>query len=564
VVDRPAVAVLTELAGLDRPFDYLAPEAVELEVGDQVRVDLQGRSVRGWVLGPVPASPGLKSIRRRLGIGPPASVVELCAWAARRWHGPRARLLVSASPDRLVRELPVAPAPGPGPAGVGSEPGVIALSPTTDPLGIVLDAYARARERGASLLVLVPSEAWAERLSARLVRRGLAVAVGEDAWSRARAGWPIVVGARGAAFSPLARLGAAVVVDADDESYRSEATPTWDATAVVAERCRRDGAAFFATSMMPSPALWALGEPRPMGLGEGGWPRVVVADRRERDPRDGALTRVALEAAHRALASDEEVAVAVILQRLGRGRLLTCRRCAEIVRCAQCQRPAREVDGGLSCAVGHETRPPFCLACGATGLRALAVGVSALAREVAGQLGQAVSEVDARSARDAALARVVVGTEAVLSRVRRAALVVVADVDQYLLAPRESARRRAVEAVGRAGRLVGGRQEGRGEIVVQTRRGDDPVVRALVDGDVMPLAREDDETARLLGLPPYGALAELSGPGAPELAASLRAAGVSVGEGDGVLAARADDLEELLRALDDAPRAASRVRVALW
>ena len=42
------------------------------------------------------------------------------------------------------------------------EPGVIQLAPTTDPLGLVLGAYEATREREGSLLVLVPTDGWAD------------------------------------------------------------------------------------------------------------------------------------------------------------------------------------------------------------------------------------------------------------------------------------------------------------------------------------------------------------------------------------------------------------------
>ena len=45
-----------------------------------------------------------------------------------------------------------------------------------------------------------------------------------------------------------------------------------------------------------------------------------------------------------------------------------------------------------------------------------------------------------RSTRRSALERVVVGTEATWQRVRRCGVVIFADFDQYLLAPRASAR----------------------------------------------------------------------------------------------------------------------------
>src|ERR1019366_1784490 len=105
-----------------------------------------------------------------------------------------------------------------------------------------------------------------------------------------------------------------------------------------------------------------------------------------------------------------------------------------------------------------------------------------LARDVAAQLSQRVDEVTAAS-KDDITARVVVGTEAVFGRVRRCALVVFVDFDQYLLAPRESARRSALVAVAKAARMVGSRREGRGEVVVQTRRHDE-VIDAITSGDV--------------------------------------------------------------------------------
>ena len=90
----------------------------------------------------------------------------------------------------------------------------------------------------------------------------------------------------------------------------------------------------------------------------------------------------------------------------------------------------------------------------------------------------------------------VVGTEATWQRVRRCGVVIFADFDQYLLAPRESARRAAIHAVGKAGRLVGSRREGRGEVVLQTRRGDDAVIAALVRGPFDEIVDEDVATAR--------------------------------------------------------------------
>jgi primosomal protein N' (replication factor Y) len=189
--------------------------------------------------------------------------------------------------------------------------------------------------------------------------------------------------------------------------------------------------------------------------------------------------------------------------------------------------------------------------------------VTTLARDVGAQLGRAVSEVTAATDADQPLERVVVGTEAVFTRVRRCGVVIVADFDQYLLAPRASARRAAVIAVGKAGRLVGSRREARGVVLVQTRRGDDPVVTAVERGDVTDLVEGDVDTARLLGLPPFGAIAEVSGEGAAEFVARVTDQLEVAASGDSYTL-RASDPDTLSDALVNVERPPGRLRVAVW
>jgi primosomal protein N' (replication factor Y) len=563
-----AVRVITEVGAVDRPFDYaLSDRTAQTSEGDRVRVDFNHRSVRAWVVGEAEFRPELKTVTKWLGYGPPASLLALLEWASERWYSPLSRLLISTSPRRLVTTLPDAPSadalePAVSAAARALEPGVWQFSPTTDPLGVILGAYESTRHAGASLLVLVPTESWANRLRGRLEQRGVPVASGEAQWDRMRASWPVVVGSRGTALAPVPRVAGAVIVDADDEAYRSEMAPTWDAFTMLRERCRRDGAPWWATSMVPSPSLVHAESPRVLDDASTGWPRVLVVDRRNSDPRDGVLAREAVDAAHRALEGDAPVAVVVVLQRLGAGRLFACAKCGELARCAVCALAEEEVGSQLSCRDRHVLRERFCRSCGSTNLKRVRVGVTTLARDVAAQLAQPVSEVTAASDPTQELSRVVVGTEAVWQRVRHCDLVIFVDFDQYLLAPRESARRGALTAVGKAGRLVGSRHAGRGMVVLQTRRSNDVVIGALESGDVSDIVRGDDETARVLGFPPYGGLAEVSGPGAAEYVAQfgapLRTRATSSG-----FDLRAPSVEELTSALRASARPGQKVRVAV-
>lgn len=564
-----AVQVVTEVAALTRPFDYLVTDATpRVDLGDRVRVHLNNRSVRGWVVGSGPSADALerelKPLRKWLGLGPSPAMLEVTRWAAWRWYGPWARFLASASPSRLVLQLPTPP----GKPELDSAssllarslaPGVITLAPTIDPLGVVLGCYLATKDHMGSLLVVVPHEAWAKRLRERLVRRGLFVAGAED-WAQARAGWPVIVATRAGAFSPAPRLAGALVIDADDESLRSESAPTWNAADVIRERCRLDEAPCWLTSVLPSPGLSSNGVVARVG-DDGDWPRLVIVDRRQGDPHDGALSQEALGAAHQALSSGEPVAVAVILQRLGTGRLLACVRCGELASCEVCSLAEHEEKGQLVCQERHVARAVFCRHCGATKFRSLRSGVTTLARDVALQLGQPVSELTATSKTER-LERVVVGTEAVLTRVRRAGLVVFADIDQYLLASRANARRQALVAIARAGRLVGPRRDSRGEVLVQTRRPSDLVLESVRRGDVEHLRLEEIEVARALGLAPFAARARVSGDAAPDFVARL-ASDVEVRVTDDGFVLSALDVATLANTLRDTPRPEGSLRVAV-
>ncbi len=564
-----AVRIITEVAAVDRPFDYLVNDKTsQVGLGDRVRVDFNNRSVRGWVTGEVEANRGLKALTKWLGYGPPPTLLALLSWAAERWYSPLSRFLISSSPKRLVTVLPTPPrrlalASAVTESAARFAPGVIQLAPTTDPLALVLGAYEESLSREGSLLILVPTESWAARLRGRLEQRGCAVASGEAEWDRMRAGWPVVVGARGAALAPVPKLAGAVIIDADDDSYRSQAAPTWDATTMLRERCERDGAPLWATSIIPSPTLLNRGTYEKDTDLVGGWPRIEVVDRRLSDPRDGALSAASLDAAHRALARDEPVAVCVVLQRLGTGRLMACTKCGELARCEQCGQAEEEMGAQLACREGHEPRANFCRHCGATNLKRVRVGVTTLARDVAAQLSQTVTEVTAATDAAAPLARVVVGTEAIWQRVRRCTLVIFVDVDQYLLAPRESSRRAAITAVGKAGRLVGSRREGRGEVIVQTRRGEDLVLSALRHARFEEIVADDVATAQILMLAPYGATADVSGEGAGQFVAGLASARVSAQATAQGFVVRAKDVTTLTRALREAPRPTAKVRVAV-
>ena len=524
-VDARVCRVQPDVPAIHRAFDYTLPDALarDVRVGTIVRVPLHGRRVRGWVLDADVAAPEVEGARLRdvlavVSAGPPPDVVDLCQWAAWRWAGPLATFLRAASAANVVRadvepEIETAVYPP-------------SLETDTGPLVIV----SPDREHGAIASQLIASEGSSIVIDPDASRAATLVTTFEDqgrevlslrsdrpaaelsaAWGRARAGACVVVGGRTAVWAPVPDLTRIVVVDEADEALEDERAPTWNARDVAIERAWRAGANVRVVTPAPTiDVLVALDEePRPDT--RVAWPRVTVVDTRDEQPGQALLTAALADELRRV--RDAGARSVCVLNRKGRARLLACRTCTELVRCEQCGATVREDEAGLTCSRCGTVRPPICLHCHGTRFRAVRPGVTRVRDDLAALLPKAtVAAVDAAT-EDVPDADVLIGTEAVLHRLPpgpAVGLVALLELDQELLAPRARAAEQALWLLVRAARLLGPRAA-KGVLLLQTRLPEHEVVIAASRGE--PLAVTDAERARrrVLGWPPFGGVAELSG-----------------------------------------------------
>ena len=599
--------VAVDVLAVERLFDYSVPEplAEVVGVGTIVRVNLGGRRVRAWVVGDDVASEAppekLRPLLAAVSAGPSPEVVDLTAWAAWRFAGPRLPLLRAASPAAVVP-------PGSfdqrssGTGGVPEERrsaspaaelavdaarravATVRWPPASDPA----DLIAGLLPETGSTIVVVP-DGRLGRLAAALRTTGCTVVPWltegrprdrARAWDRARGGACVILGGRSAVLAPVPDLAAIVVVDDGSEALKEERSPTWHARDLAAERARRRGARL--TVVSPAPPLDAPGPLLvPSRTDErAGWPITEVIDRRREPPGLGLFSPRAV-AALREAASRETPAGAVravcVLNRKGRARLLACGACGDIARCERCEAAVAEADSGaegiqlLACATCGASRPRVCIRCGSTKLKVLRSGVTRLREDLAALLpGVGVAMVDAATG-ELPAEPVLIGTEAVLHRVGphpggSTTTVVFLDFDAELLAPRFRAGEQAFWLLVRAARLVGPRAVG-GRLLVQTRLPRHEVIEAAVRADPGLLAETERPRRKLLDLPPYAALARLTGDPAALAAAahSLRSGGgigVSGADSDAVLAraASAERLADALVAALAAGRPAGRLR----
>lgn len=575
--DDLVVRVVPDVPAMSRELDYRVPQDLREEVrpGVVVRVPLHGRRVRGWVVAvgiEPPPGVALEPVAKVTGLGPDEDTLEVCRWVASRWVGRLPTLLRLATPQRAVRRPSGEPTRAvrvePGDEAMTAlldtpAPGILEVAPTEDPLPVAMTAAARGQ-----CLFVAPSVRTVRRVVEGLRRAGATVASWPEGFGQALGGHH-VVGGRTAVFAPLPQLAAVVVWDEHDEGLQSESSPTWHARAVALERARRAGVPCVLVS--PCPSLEARSivdapERRPPQRRRAGWAPLVVVDRRGEDrARSGLFSSDFVEIARATMERGQRVVC--LLNRTGRARLLACRSCGELARCASCDAAVRLPDADeLRCGRCDEVRPVVCLRCGGTAMRVLRAGVTRAQQDLEALLRRPVGMVSGAtsSGADADLPDAIIGTEAVLHRVRGAGLVAFLDFDQELLAPRYRAAEEALALLVLASRAVGGRRNPEARVLLQTDLPDHEVVRAATRADPTPVAEAELRRRTLLGMPPAGSVAAIGGEAAPAFVERLGSPpGVEVrGPREGWWLAGAADTEVLSRALGAVPRPAGRLR--LW
>jgi primosomal protein N' (replication factor Y) len=536
-----------------------------VRVGTLVRVPLHGRRVGGWVaeLGVTPP-PGvdLLQIAKVTGWGPAPELFGVAEWAAWRFAGRVPHFLRTASPPGAVHGLPPPERSGAIPTAptdqliteaLSRPRSVLRLPPASDLFPLVLGAAALG-----PTLVVAPSHAMAQVLAARLRRAGVGTALLPREWARAAAGADVVIGARAAAWAPVPGLAAAIVLDEHEEVHQEEASPTWHARNVVAERAKRAGVPCVWTSSCPSLQAGRFAEVlAPDRSSErAGWPVVDVIDRAREDPLRTDLYSPRLVDLVRS-----GKRVVCVLNRKGRARLLSCASCGELARCERCGATVALDDDALHCRACAHRRPAVCLSCGSTRLKQRRLGTARAREDLERLAGVPVGEVTADS--DAVPdTPVLVGTEAVLRRVDQADAVAFLDLDAELLMPHYRAAEQAMALVARAARIVGGKAGG-GRLLLQTRLPRHEVVLAALHGDPDRVAAAEAERRRELGWPPFSAMAHVSGAPAAGYVAALPPSVQVLGPADGAYLLRAPDHRTLCDALAATARPAGRLRIAV-
>jgi primosomal protein N' (replication factor Y) (superfamily II helicase) len=425
-------------------------------------------------------------------------------------------------------------------------------------------------QRGQSAIVLVPEIALTpqtvDRFRAvfgdRVAVLHSALSEGEryDAWLALRSGAKrIAVGARSAVFAPLPDLGAIIVDEEHETTYKQGESPRYHARELAVMRARQSGAVAVLGSATPSLESWlnaTSGKYKylslPERVGGGALPHVAVVDLRRRPSfsQDGSqaspdpfrsVVSEPLETALRATLARGEQGI-LLLNRRGYAAFVQCAACGEVTVCPHCsitltyhRSPDRLV---CHYCQHHAAVESHCARCGEATLRRRGLGTQQVERLITERFPAARvarMDVDTTSGKWAhadILDRVgrgevdvLLGTQMIAKGLDFAnvTLVGVIDADVGINLPDFRASERCFQLLcqvaGRAGRGPKG-----GRVFIQTRVPTHHAVRYAVAHDYRAFVAEELTGRRHPLYPPFIRLANVVFSGLAEAATAALAA----------------------------------------
>jgi primosomal protein N' (replication factor Y) len=222
-------------------------------------------------------------------------------------------------------------------------------------------------------------------------------------------------------------------------------------------------------------------------------------------------------------------------------------------------------DEYLICSQNHR-RPVVCSYCLSTKLKNLRIGINRAKEELQALLQEAVQEIHSDT-NDLNLhkCKYLLGTNAALHRVDWADVIFFADYDQELYASGYRSEEIALSNLIRAVRITNARPKSIGQVILQTRSQKNQLIEVIKAGDYERWHSINTQRRKLLSLPPYGSVAEISGPGAKDYVELIKPdQSIDVlGPLEGAWLIKSKSHEHLLKTVSGVPRPKARIRIAV-
>ena len=173
---------------------------------------------------------------------------------------------------------------------------------------------------------------------------GLSLGERNDEYKRADRGEAkIVIGTRSAVFAPLHNIGLIIMDEEQENTYKSERTPKYNAKDVAAFRCKYNKALFLMTSATPSIESYSNALKGKYTLcsltqryGDAKLPQVITVDMKQemKSGNKSPISTILKEQIAETL--DENKQVILLINRRGYNTFIACNDCGHVITCPNC------------------------------------------------------------------------------------------------------------------------------------------------------------------------------------------------------------------------------------
>ncbi|MGO2314716.1 MAG: replication restart helicase PriA, partial [Pseudolactococcus laudensis] len=240
---------------------------------------------------------------------------------------------------------------------------------------VYLQVIAHMIEQGKTAIMLVPEISLTPLMTNRFIARfgehvaimhsGLSDGEKYDEWRKIKSGKAkVVVGARSAIFAPLHNIGAIIIDEEHETSYKQDSNPRYHARDVAIWRAQYHGAALVLGSATPSLETRARAQKNVYQLlrltqranNQAEIPEVRILDMRKHlNDKSASFSEVLLDKISEKIAKREQVVL--MLNRRGYSSFIMCRDCGFVPECPNCD---------ISLTLHMDTKTLNCHYCGHT------------------------------------------------------------------------------------------------------------------------------------------------------------------------------------------------------
>lgn len=404
---------------------------------------------------------------------------------------------------------------------------------------VYMQLIAEVVKRGKQAIMLVPEISLTPQTVARfrarfsddvaIIHSGLSLGERYDQWKKIRQGKAnIVVGARSAVFAPLKNIGAIIIDEEHEQSYKSEMSPRYETHEVADFRAKQYNALLLCASATPLVTSYykaQMGETELLTMekrfNNNKMPSVEIVDLREElEKGNRSVLSESLKTAISQNLRNKKQTI-LFLNRRGYSTFVSCRSCGYVAECPNCSISLtyHKFSDTLKCHYCGYTVSNYkaCPKCGSRYIRYFGGGTQKVEEEIhrifpeATTIRMDIDTTSRKNSHEAILKKfgeekidILIGTQMVTKGLDfpDVTLVGVISADTMLNTDDYRAKERTFsileQVTGRAGRA-----EIEGRSIVQTYSPDNSAVRLMQKHDYKQFYRDEIALRRAMWYPPF-------------------------------------------------------------